>query len=228
MRSSAPQRVDFATHSPPGGRDTLVISVVFLALITTIRESHASSNGSPRIPSVTNSVSNTTPLAPGGAAAGPSRRALPARPASSPGRGSGSSADPTQAGAGSSGCGGCGDCSGCALTSPLAPLGSLGSLGGGAALLGCAHSVPGSREVSRGERAGRAPLGPSLGPSFGLGPFLGPTFGLGSSLGPSFGLGSSLRPSCGSLLGPTSSVALSASPVTPSTAPRRCRADCRG
>ena len=65
MRSSAPQRVDFATHSPPGGRDTLVISVVFLALITTIRESHASSNGSPRIPSVANSVSNTTPLAPG-------------------------------------------------------------------------------------------------------------------------------------------------------------------
>ena len=218
MRSSAPQRVDFATHSPPGGRDTLVISVVFLALITTIRESHASSNGSPRIPSVTNSVSNTTPLAPGGAAAGPSRRALPARPASSPGRGSGSSADPTQAGAGSSGCGGCGDCSGCALTSPLAPLGSLGSLGGGAALLGCAHSVPDSREVSRGERAGRAPLGPSPGPSFGP----------GSSLGPSFGLGSSLGPSCGSLLGPTSSVALGASPVTPSTAPRRCRADCRG
>ena len=218
MRSSAPQRVDFATHSPPGGRDTLVISVVFLALITTIRESHASSNGSPRIPSVTNSASNTIPLAPGGAAAGPSRRALPARPASSPGRGSGSSADPTQAGAGSSGCGGCGDCSGCALTSPLAPLGSLSSLGGGAALLGCAHSVPDSREVSRGERAGRAQLGPSPGPSFGP----------GSSLGPSFGLGSSLGPSCGSLLGPTSSVALGASPVTPSTAPRRCRADCRG
>ena len=156
---------------------------------------------------------------------------LPARSACSPGRGSGSSAAPTQAGAGSSGCGGC------ALASPLGSLGSLGSLAGGAALLGGVLSVPDSREVSRGERAGRAPLGSSLRPSSGLGSSLRPSFGLGSSippsfgrgssLGPSSGLGSSLWPSSGPLLGPTSSVALGASPVPPSTAPRSSRADCR-